>query len=193
MFSPFSRHFVVALALLAALASVAAFVTPADASGSKKRDPTIAIRFHAQEAGYDPTFAAKVKVGNPPQEITVEKIPMISEKDIVSFYPYRASDGSYSAVLKLDRHGEATLEAISSEKRGSLLVLLVNGRPIMSILIDKIIRDGIIFIPSGLTEANIKSMGASFSVLGQPEGKPGKKAPPAEPDDSITAPPNLPR
>ena len=193
MLSPSYRRFLAAAALFAAFIGTAALVTTAGASGTKKRDPSIAIRFHAQEFGYDPTFAAKVRVGNPPQEITVEKIPMISEKDVASFYPYRASDGSYSAVLKLDRHGEATLEAISSEKRGSLLVLLVNGRPIMSMLIDKVIRDGIIFIPSGLTEANIKSMGASFSILGQPEGKPGKKAALADPADSITAPPDLPR
>ena len=181
MFSPFYHRVLMVIALSGLFVGASLVANSALASGSKKRDPTIAIRLHTQQTGFDPTFAAKVRVGNPPREIIVEKIPSLSERDIASFYPYRASDGSYSVVLKLDRHGEATLEALSTEKRGSLLVVLVNGRPVTSLLIDKIIRDGIIFIPSGLTEANIKAMGASFTVMGQlPNGKPAPSAPAPE-------------
>ncbi len=172
MFFPLPRLLLCSGALCLAVLAFAGTTMTGEAAGSKKRDPSIAVRFHTQEAGYDPTFAARVKIGNPPREVIVEKIPSLSERDIASFYPYRAADGSYSAVIKLDRHGEATLEALSSEKRGSLIVVLVNGRPIASLLIDKIIRDGIIFIPTGLSEENIKSMGASFDVLGEPIGSP---------------------
>ena len=147
------------------------------AAGKKKRDPGIQIRFHAQTSGYDPTFAAKVNIGNPPQELTVEKIPLITEHDFQSFYPYRAADGTFSAVFKLDRHGAATLEELSAEKRGLQLLVVVNGRPLTSLLVDRTIKDGIIFIPAGLTEENIRALGASFNIMNLPGNTPAGRRP----------------
>ncbi len=139
------------------------------ASGHKKRDPTIAIRFYAQVYAFDPEFTAKIKIGNPPREVVIEKIASISERDVASFYPYRAADGSYSVVLQLDRHGSATLEAISAEKIGLVLIASVSGRMTAALKVDKPISDGIIFIPSGLTVGDIRAMGASFSLMGETE------------------------
>ena len=177
--SPFPRRYVAlfVLGLTAALWQLASS-PQASAAGSKRRDPNIAVRFHAQVSSFDPTFAAKVKVGDSAQEIIIEKVPSISERDIASFYPYRASDGSYSAVFKLDRHGEATLEAVSTQKRGMLLVAAVNGRPVATMLVDKTIHDGIIFIPSGLSETDIRALGSSFSIMGETaDDKARRKAP----------------
>ena len=157
------------LLLLAALL-VATGISTADGSGRKRRDPSIAIRFYAQVYAFvDPSFTAKVKVGNPPREIVIEKIASISERDVASFYPYRSADGSYSVVLQLDRHGAATLEALSVQKIGLTMVASVSGRLTAALKIDKVISDGIIFIPSGLTETDIRSMGASFSLMGETE------------------------
>ncbi len=144
-------------------------VTVAFASGSKKRDPIIPIRFYGQVFSFDPTFTAKIKVGTPPREIVIEKIPSISERDVASFYPYRAADGSYSAVLQLDGHGTAVLEALSAQHLGQTLVASVSGRLTATLQIDKTIGDGIIFIPYGLTVADIRAMGASFSLMGETE------------------------
>ena len=140
-------------------------------SGHKKRDPSIAIRFYAQVYAFDPSFTAKVTIGNPPREIVIEKIASISERDIASFYPYRASDGSYSVVIQLDRHGSATLEAVSAQKIGLVLIASVSGRLTAALKVDKPISDGIIFIPSGLTVADIRAMGASFSLMGETEAE----------------------
>ena len=178
MFSPRPCHPLIAALMFATLLCAPRLTPSAQASGKKKRDPSIAIRFHAQTSGYDPEFAAKVKLGNPPQEITVEKIPSFSEHDFASFYPYRAADGTYSAVFKLDRHGEATLEELSTEKRGSLLVVVVNGRPLTTLLIDRRITDGIIFIPSGLTVENIQALGASFQIMNLPGAPQGARPAP---------------
>ena len=151
------------------------------AAGRKKRDPTIAVRFHAQTTTTDPTFAAKVTAGTPPRELYVEKIPSISERDIVGFYPYRAADGSYSAVFQLDPHGRATLESMSLEKRGMFVVAAVNGRPVTLMSVDKPITDGILFIPSGLTEMDIRRLGESFDVIGRDySAKKGARPKPAE-------------
>lgn len=139
----------------------------AQAAGSKRRDPVIAVRFHAEVNSFDPTFAAKVVAGNPPRQLIVEKIPSLSERDIASFYPYKANDGTYSAVFQLDRHGQAVLEALSSEVRGHFIVAAINGRPVTLLKVDKIISDGIIFIPYGLTEGDIRALGQSYSLMGQ--------------------------
>ena len=141
--------------------------TLAFGSGSKKRDPVISIRFYGQVNAFDPEFTAKIKIGNPPREITVEKIASISERDIASFYPYRAADGTYSVVLQLDRHGSATLEALSAQRVGLTIIASVSGRLTAALKVDKPISDGIIFIPYGLTEADIRAMGASFSLMGE--------------------------
>lgn len=143
--------------------------TLALASGSKKRDPSIAIRFYGQVYAFDPQFTAKIKIGNPPREVIVEKIASISERDIASFYPYRAADGSYSVVLQLDRHGSATLEALSAQRIGLTIVASVSGRLTAALKVDKLISDGIIYIPYGLTETDIRAMGASFSIMGETE------------------------
>lgn len=148
----------------------------APASGRKKRDPSIAIRLHAQVYAFDPEFTAKVKVGTPPREITIEKLASISERDIASFYPYRAADGTFSAVLQLDRHGSAVLENLSAQKIGLSLVVAVGGRAIAALKVDKPISDGIVFIPYGLTEADIRSMGASFPIMGQGETEADREA-----------------
>ena len=181
MFSPSPYRPLVIAALIAVWLCAPGLAPAGRAAGSKKRDPGIAVRFHAQVTVYDPSFAARVRVGNPPQEITVEKLPSISEHDIASFYPYRAADGTFSAVFKLDRHGEATLELLSTERRGSYLVVVVNGRPVTGLLIDRAIKDGIIFIPGGLSEAEIRALGASFSIMGQEAGQPNRRGQNASP------------
>ena len=140
-------------------------------SGSKKRDPTIPIRFYGQVPSFDPTFTVKVKVGSPPRDIFIEKIPSVSERDVASFYPYRAADGSYSVVLQLDSHGSTVLEALSAQRMGMVLIASVGGRLTATLKIDKPISDGIIFIPSGLTVADIRAMGASFSLMGETEAE----------------------
>ena len=169
MCSPFAKIRAFMRSALCAIIVWGACGPSARAAGSKRRDPVIAVRFHAEVSSYDPSFAAKVVAGNPPRQLIVEKIPSLSERDIASFYPYRATDGTYSAVFQLDRHGQAVLEALSSQVRGRFIVAAVNGRPVTLLKVDKIISDGIIFIPYGLTEGDIRALGQSYSLMGQTE------------------------
>ena len=162
----------------------------ASAAGRKHRDPTIFVRFHVEVTQSDPTFATKVTAGDPPRELTVEKLPSISERDISSFYPYRASDGTYSAVFQLDAHGRITLETLSEESRGKSIVAAVNGRPVALLAIDKPILDGVIFIPRGLTEDNIRQLGESFDIMGK-DYNPKKTKKPAPDAAASPSPPLL--
>ena len=76
----------------------------------------------------------------------------------MAFYPYSTSDGNYGALFQLDEHGTIALDTLSVEKRGGLLFVFVNGRPITELQIDKRVSDGQIYIASGLTKADIESM-----------------------------------
>ena len=148
------------------------------AAGSKRRDPSIVVRFHTEVSTFDPSFAARVTAGNPPRPLIVEKIPSISERDIVSFYPYKAADGTFSAAFQPDPHGAAVLEALSAQNRGRYIVAAVNARPVALLAIDKRISDGIIYIPSGLTLEEIHKLGESFSLMGQTDAdKENRNAP----------------
>ena len=166
--------------VVGALAACLAASPSMRAAGSKHRDPSIAIRFHAQVNTYDPTFAAQVKIGNPPRQLIVEKIPSLSERDIVGFYPFKASDGTFSAAFQLDRHGSIILQSLSLEKRGQSILAAVNARPVALLAVDKTITDGIIYIPSGLTLDEIHQMGASFSLMGQTDSDKEARKKPSE-------------
>ena len=99
--------------------------------------------------------------------MAIEKIPRISEQDVVAFYPYAAANGTYGALFQLDEHGRIALDALSIERRGSLLFVLINGRPITELEIDKRVSDGKIYIPSGLSAADIGLMKKDWRLIGQ--------------------------
>ena len=109
MLSPFSRVRQ-CVGFAGILATLCWLGTPVgQAAGSKHRDPSIAITFHAQANTLDPTFSVRVGVGSPPRQIIVEKIPSISERDIAAFFPFKAADGTFAAEFQLDRHGSVVL------------------------------------------------------------------------------------
>ncbi len=148
-------------------------------------DPTITVRFHMQTNTFDTTFATKLMLGTPPREVLIEKIPSISERDIASFYPYQAPDGSYAVVFQLDRHGQLNLETLSASKRGTLMVAFVDGREVATLNVDKTITDGMIYLPSGLTLKDVRALGASFTIMGREnQGKPGRRPKPVDPADT---------
>ena len=77
---------------------------------------------------------------------------------------------------RLDRHGQAVLEALSSQIRGHML-LAADQRPprLPSLKVDKIVTDGIIFIPMGLTEGDVKRAGRVLQHHGPDRERQGKR------------------
>lgn len=104
-------------------------------------------------------------------QVYIEKTAWLSEHDVQAFYPYRAADGSYAALLQLDDHGRTVLETLSIEKRGSYLYVFVDGRALTELLIDRRVSDGKIYLPSGLTEADIKLMNKDWKLMGRGKKK----------------------
>src|SRR5437762_12696590 len=93
---------------------------------------------HAQANPQDTTaFATSVHAQLSGKDVAIEKIPRISEQDVVAFYPYVAVNGTYGVLFQLDEHGRIALDALSIERRGSLLFVFINCRPITELAIDK--------------------------------------------------------
>lgn len=190
MRSPFLPSRVAFAATLSGLLAVTIASNVGRAAGSKRRDPNIAVRFHAQVSTFDPSFAAKVTAGNPPRDLIVEKIPSLSERDVESFYPYKAADGTFAAAFQLDRHGAVILETLSAQNKGRSIVVAVNARAIAVLNVDKKINDGIIYVPYGFTIEEIHKLGESFSLMGQSDNDKERQRIPKE---STFAPANTPR
>ncbi len=130
--------------------------------------PPLSVRFHstANPVEGEP-FVMKIMVPNPPREVTIHKVPEISEQDIIAIYPFSAPDGTMGCSFKLDAHGGIGLGTLSVDRRGSILVALVNGRVVTAMMIDRPVTDGIITISSGLTAQEIVMLQQKFRTLGQ--------------------------
>jgi hypothetical protein len=126
------------------------------------------LRVHVEANARDTVvFASSVRAQFSGKEIAIEKIPRISENDVVAFYPYSAEQGDYGVIFQLNDHGRLALDALSVEHRGGLLFVFVNGRPVSQLQIDKRVSDGRIYVASGLTTADIDLMKKDWRLLGQ--------------------------
>jgi len=126
------------------------------------------FRVHAQANPQDTeVFATSVRGQISGKNVAIEKMPWISEQDVTAFSAYPAQDGSYGALIQLDEHGRVVLDTLSVERRGGFLFVFVNGRLITQLQVDKRVSDGKIFIPSGLTGADIALMKKDWRQIGQ--------------------------
>jgi len=123
------------------------------------------LRVHTEANGNGgPVFTAQILVAG--KAVTVEKIPAISENDVVAFQVYPAADGTHGVLLQLNEHGRLALDSLSIERRGSSLFIFVNGRPMTELQIDRRVSDGKIYIASGLTTNDIELMKKDWRLLG---------------------------
>ena len=136
------------------------------------KDRHCQLRLHTEANLHDTmAFATSVSAKFSGQDVAIERTARINESNVTGFCPYRSADGSFGVLVQLDEHGRVGLEALSIERRGGLLFVFVNGRPITELQIDKRVSDGKIYIASGLTEADIKLMKKDWRLIGQKKQK----------------------
>jgi hypothetical protein len=136
----------------------------------------VAVRFHVEANARDgDTFAMPVKFRNPPRDAYVERVPSLSERDVQGIYPTNAGDGTYGCAFVLNTHGRTALQTISTEKRGSSLVVFISTKTgthqVVELMIDKPINDGVIYVPNGLTLLEIEALQQQFPKKGQKKTK----------------------
>lgn len=139
------------------------------AGAGAQRQPELAVRFlMAGDAREGSQFTTTVSWQNRP--VVVSKVAVVTEREIVSIYPFTAADGSFGCALQLNDSGRLALQTITVSKRGSRMYVLVGGRIITPLAVDRIISDGIITIPFGLTEADVRSFGKAYQIMPEARG-----------------------
>ena len=136
------------------------------------KKPNITVRFHieANERDGQP-FAMPVTFHNPERKGFAAQIPALSERNVAAIFPFPAADGTSGCAFKLDNFGRIALEEMSMSNRGASVVAFVGTKTgthqVIDMVIDKVIRDGIISIPRGLTDMEIAALRKEFKVMGQ--------------------------
>ncbi|MEY2545446.1 MAG: hypothetical protein QOG48_563 [Verrucomicrobiota bacterium] len=126
------------------------------------------FRVHAEANQRDTgVFASAVHAQLSGKDVAIEKIPRISEQDVIGFTAYPHGNGDFGALLQLDEHGRLTLDTLSLERRGGYVFIFVNGRVITEMQIDKRVSDGKIYIASGLTNADVALMKKDWRPIGK--------------------------
>jgi hypothetical protein len=137
------------------------------ASADAKK-PNCTVRAHLQgNANDSATFATEIRSAITGRNVVIQKVPAISEQDVVAFRPYQLADGTYGVLFQLDDHGRLALDSLSIEKRGTYLYIFVNGRPAAELQIDRRVADGKLYVPSGLTVADLKLMRKDWPLIGE--------------------------
>ncbi len=132
------------------------------------RKPHCTLRVHLEANANDgDVFSSQFRSGVTGKNVTIEKVPTISERDVTAFRAYPAADGSFGVLFQLDDHGKLALDTLSIEKRGTFLYIFVNGRPAAELQIDRRVSDGKLYVSSGLTAADIELMKKDWPVIGQ--------------------------
>ena len=141
------------------------WISITNASGGK---PHCTLRAYVEANVHDgEVFATQLRSQTTGKKIVIEKVPTISERDVIAFYPYQAGDGSYGVLFQLNDHGRLALDTLSIEKRGTFLYVFVNGRPAAELQIDRRVSDGKLYLSSGLTQADLVLMRKDWPLIGQ--------------------------
>ena len=137
-------------------------------AGAQARKPRCTLRVHVEANANDSeSFATPMHSQVTGKKIVIEKVPRISEQDVVAFYPYPAADGSYGILFKLTDHGKLALDTLSVERRGRFVYVFVNSRPLAELQIDRRVNDGQLYVASGVTAADLELMKKQWRILGQ--------------------------
>jgi hypothetical protein len=132
------------------------------------KDRHCTFRVHTEANPNDTaSFATSVQAMFSGKTVSIERMPRLTERDVIAFYPYPATNGNYGALFQLDEHGRIALDALSVERRGTLLFVLINGRSVSELQIDQRVADGRIYVASGLTKADIELMKKCWRLIGE--------------------------
>jgi hypothetical protein len=165
--------------------------SPAIAGSSNKKKDQLSVRIHGESAAEDgDKFSVPLNLLDG-RRTALSIMPLLSEHDIQSVYPFKAADGSGGAYLRLDGHGANLLTQYSIEHMGSgkVLAVMIGGRQVADLVVDAPVKDGIFVIPYGLTMAEEARLVNAFPLMGQENAKSQKrKARPFSPTDIILPP-----
>jgi hypothetical protein len=163
------------------LALCAVVILPLHAGA--KKPPAVSVRFYGEAGAEGGNFSDKVTLLANGRETYMSAMPLITEHEIRSFYPFPAKDGTMGAYFRLDDHGLRTYEQHTMAKRGSYVLVFFNGRHMVDLYVNKAVHDGIATIPSGLSPTDIELLDVTFPRYGHEDQKPIGKTVAGKPVD----------
>jgi hypothetical protein len=150
---------------------------PLAAEAGQKKPAPVSIRLFGEgNENEGPTFVTPVELTNPQKRVFLSKVPIVTERDIAAFYPFPGRDGMIGAYFRLEPHGSDKLEQFTTEDRGKLGVIMINGRVSAAMKIDQRVTDGILYVPGGFLPNEVLLLEAKYPVIGR-ESEFGKKPP----------------
>ncbi|CAN5812909.1 hypothetical protein BH09VER1_BH09VER1_33290 [soil metagenome] len=125
----------------------------------------VTIRLHAEGKETDSsTFVKPVDLTFPKKHTFIEIVPIVNERDIVSFYPF-PNQGSIGAYFQLDADGTNKLAQHTIDKKDNLVMALIDGRLACVMLVDKKITNGLMMIPYGFTPEEILLLQTRYPTI----------------------------
>ena len=116
---------------------------------SAGKEPTFLISFHEEgEAIEGPKKVKPFPVNGETKYFRT--MPIFTQINIKSYWPFPSEDGSQGAVFWLDTTGQHVLERVGVANRGQYVAAAVNRVPIDLLLVDGQVSDGRIVIWKGL-------------------------------------------
>jgi len=161
------------------------------AGGSNKKKEALTIRIHGEASPEDGEKFSVPVILLDGRKTSLSIMPLLSEHDVKSVYPFKAPDGSCGAYLRLNTHGTDLLTQYSIENMGrnKILAVMINGRQTADLIVDKPVRDGVFVIPSGMTMVEDAKLAIAFPEMGQENNPDQKKKKPSSSPKNIMLPP----
>jgi preprotein translocase subunit SecD len=133
---------------------------------SESSKPPGGLRIHLQIAGdiQQTSQTASITLLDPEEVITVSTLPELTENQISEVKPLNHGD-EMGMAIQFDRRGLAILNHLTIEGQGRVMVVYLNDRIIYSPVIDSVIDDGVLVIPSGVTPKDVEMMQALLKKL----------------------------
>jgi len=171
--------------LLLLLGLIVLAMPPAFA-GEKKPIP-VTIRLHGEGNEREgESFVTQIELLNPSKKIFIRKVPVLNERDIKAFLPFPGRDGMIGAYFVLDPHGADKLLQFTTESRGQIATVMVNGRVAAAMRVETPVKDGIFLVPGGILPSEVVRLEQEFPVIGR-EADFGKKKPKPEKEKKTPA------
>ncbi len=148
--------------------------------GSSKRDATALISIHLETSQEEyPKFAEAVKMGEPARQYFFQRSPLLTDRDVVWFYPFIAEDNTYGTAFQLNRRGAEMLKRISLDPAFSGKLLGVYVMPLSNkvpavesyLQIDRPVSDGIVVIWKGLSDKHLRVFAKRYPNVKDLQGR----------------------
>lgn len=114
--------------------------------------PVHTVRFHEQVPLNLPESRVKaVTLPHTDERIGVNPFPTVSEKDIHEAH-LEETVGGAAVALQLDLHGTIALAEMTTRIKGQHFVVLVDGKPVAGVLVERPIKDGKFLLLGDMTD-----------------------------------------